>query len=192
MNHENFINELNAELNSAALPMSEKLAQEEIVTQPKTLQTTGAGTRSSKKFPTKIVMASIASALAACVATICVVDAFRTGEAPTPPNLPTPPVAVQTGACMYVDINPSVAVLLDETGNVTNVLSMGTDGDVLLTDEAFLDGLVGVKATDAAVKIAERAARCGYMDLLADGSITKEMFDCIARENAYRLLGLTE
>ena len=170
MKQENFINELNAELDRAALPMGEKLAQEEIATQPKTLQTTGAGTRSTKKFPTKIVMTSIASALAACVATICIVDAFHAGEAPTPPNVPTPPTIKRTGACMYVDINPSVAVLLDETGNVTDVLSMGADGDALLADEAFLDDLLGEKATDAAVKIAERAARCGYMDLLADGS----------------------
>lgn len=64
----------------------------------------------------------------------------------------------------YIDINPSVAFVLDKNCKVEKVLACNADGDVLLADNALVKDMVGAKFETAAVMIAERAAQNGYFE----------------------------
>lgn len=64
----------------------------------------------------------------------------------------------------YIDINPSVAFVLDKNCKVEKVLSCNADADALLSDSAFVKDMVGTKFEKAAVMIAERAAQNGYFE----------------------------
>ena len=147
MKNDGFLEKLNTELANAALPMSEKLKNEPICT-------AGEQPAPQKKFPRRRWFAAGAAALAACVAA-CVIL----------PNLPKG----EEGACMYVDVNPSVAVLLDKDFKVEKVLSENADGDAVLSDGAFASSLLGKSAEEAAKLLAERTAQMGFFDLYANG-----------------------
>ncbi len=156
MKRREFIKDLNAELNTAELPLSEKVKAEPI----KKAETSGAGTRLTNIFGKKAWYAIGAAALAASVAAVCVIGALF------------PPTA-DTGlspSCMYLSVNPSVVTLINEEGKVEKVVSLNEDGDALLADLSFVGGLQGLTAQEAAKKLAERAARMGYIDLRADGT----------------------
>lgn len=44
------------------------------------------------------------------------------------------------------------------------------DADTLIGDESFVSSLTGLSAQEAAVKVAERAAKSGYLSLRGSGS----------------------
>jgi hypothetical protein len=71
---------------------------------------------------------------------------------------------------MYLSVNPSLVALINTDGKIEKVVSLNEDGDTLLVDTAFVSSLQGATAQEGAKKLAERAARMGYIDLLADGT----------------------
>jgi hypothetical protein len=156
MKERDFINELNAELNTAKLPLSEKVKAEPI----KKAETKGTGTRSTQVWGKKAWYGFGAAALAASVAAVCVLS----GLFPTPIDTGLSP------SCMYLSVNPSVVALINTDGKIEKVVSLNEDGDTLLVDTAFVSSLQGATAQEGAKKLAERAARMGYIDLLADGT----------------------
>ncbi|MBQ7879572.1 MAG: hypothetical protein IJ317_02875 [Clostridia bacterium] len=158
-----FFKELNKELDGVSLPMSEKLKNEPIKavdgaesgSVPQTKKTTSE--REPKKR--KRWIAGAASGVAAViVCSVVAVAAMGKGGA-----------GGELG-CMYVDINPSVAVLYGSDGRVEKVVSRNEDGDALLADQAFLKTLKGKKLDEAAVEISKRAAQTGYLDFVDQGS----------------------
>ena len=147
--NDEFFKQLNGELQKAELPMSEQLKNEPI------RMATPPSVKTERKFPRMRWLAIVASALAACVA-LCVI-------------LPSLPKAEQ-GACMYIDVNPSVAVLLDGDFKVEKVVSENADGDAVLSDGNFLSSLTGATAEQAAKALAERTAQMGFFDLHNTGN----------------------
>ncbi|MBQ8374192.1 MAG: hypothetical protein IJX98_01290 [Clostridia bacterium] len=158
MKNDEFLSALNAELNSADLPMSEKLKAEPILA-AENGKNEGAGSRSPRKNR-RLWLSVAACSAAACVAAICIASALA----------PAAPPVEALGACMSLSINPAVSVLLDSENKVKKVLSDNSDGDTLLQDSEFVASLTGLSAAEAAKKLAERAGQSGYFDLLADGT----------------------
>ena len=158
-----FLKELNKELDGVSLPMSEKLKNEPIkangaesVSVPQTSKTVSE--RATKKRSRWIAIAASGVA-AVLVCSVAAVAAMGKGGAS----------GGELG-CMYLDINPSVAVLYGADGRVEKVVSRNEDGDALLADEAFLKTLKGKKLDEAAVELSKRAAQTGYLDFVGQGS----------------------
>lgn len=72
---------------------------------------------------------------------------------------------------MQVDINPSLVLVLDRDFKVEAAVSNNADGDLLLSDEEFAAGLVGLSSEQAAVQVTERAAMYGFIDLENEGAL---------------------
>lgn len=151
MKQDDFLKQIHRELDGLSLPMSEKLKAEPISVKSEEI--------SLRKRAWKRRFLSIgAGALAASVALVCVLV-----------NLPPPAAETESLACMRMDINPSVTLVLDKEGKVSRVVSLNADGDTLVCDEAFVAEMIGQTATVAAKKLAERAAKSGYVNLHANG-----------------------
>lgn len=72
-----------------------------------------------------------------------------------------------------VEINPSISLVTDKHGNVTNVIASNADADVILSSQEARSNMVG-KSIDKAVKYyVDCAARLGYIDLDAVGSAVR-------------------
>ncbi len=173
MKHDDFLKQLTAELDSVELPMSEQLKNEPIKTAEKQTNnehSSGAGTRSTRRIPRRAWYAAGACAAAACVAAVCVISALRLNNSDGTGGEPTYPTFTAEPTCMYLSINPSVVTLLNAEGVVEKAVALNTDGDSLLLGGNFGASLCGLSATEAAQRIADRAAAMGYMDLDADGT----------------------
>lgn len=149
MKKQDFLENLNCELDGLELPMSDRLKKEPIAVRTEK-------TASPRRIPRRI-FAGISAGLAACVALVCVLSAL-----PKPTSDPS-------GACLRVSVNPSVALILDENEKVVKAVSENADGDTLLQDESFLASVIGKSAEEGAKLILERAARAGYLDFSARG-----------------------
>lgn len=174
MKESDFFKQLDRELQDAAPPMSDALKNEPIQTSPP------ANDGKTEKFPPAVrqahpprrrgKIATVCSAAAAVVVACAVgIAALLSG---------TPALPEQTYACMYIDINPSVALILDENYKVKKAVSNNADADTITGDKAFVSALVGMNAKDAAVKVAERAAKSGYISLKNKG--TEETYNEIS------------
>ena len=173
MKHDDFLKQLNAELDSVELPMSEQLKNEPIKTAEKQTNndhSTGAGTRLTRRIPRRAWYAAGACAAAACVAAVCVISALRPNNPGGTDGEPTYPTFTAEPTCMYLSINPSVVTLLNAEGVVEKAVALNADGDSLLLGGNFGASLCGLSATEAAKRIADRAAAMGYMDINADGT----------------------
>lgn len=91
-----------------------------------------------------------------------------------------------------------VAELLRKYPNLWVDLSAGSGANAMLRDMEYAGGFMRefydriLFGTDLCYADQDIRQPQILLDLLADGSITQKMFDRIARENAYRLLWLTE
>lgn len=163
MKSSDFFRQLHRELEDAAPPMSDALKNEPIRTAPPEgeAETPAPPEKRVRAPKRRRLIATLSAAAAVFVACVVGITASLSGA----PSLPA-----QTYAYMYMDINPSVALTLDENYNVRRVLSRNADGDTIAGDKAFVASLVGLNAKDAAVKVAERAAKSGYISLRDEGS----------------------
>lgn len=74
-----------------------------------------------------------------------------------------PSQSVETFA-FVVEINPSVTITADNSGNVTGIVASNADADVILSDVEAVSSLKG-KSVDEAVKwYVDKAARLGFLD----------------------------
>lgn len=64
-----------------------------------------------------------------------------------------------------LEINPSVAFVTDEQGNVLDVRSFNEDSDIVLSDEAILQSIQSSKVVDAVSIYVDTASKLGYLDL---------------------------
>ncbi len=136
-----------AELDHALPPMRDDVREERIPT------VTG---RPRAKRPLVYVISSAAAV--ACVLVLSVVVAlFASGAL-----MPSGGFIV---SAVTLEINPRVTFITDEEGVVTSVVALNEDADILLSDDARLDSLVGVPLADAVSCFTECAARSGYIDL---------------------------
>lgn len=131
MKKKDFLGQLNEELNDAAPEMSERLKKQPIRTaapggaaQPAEtqIQNPADGAPSSPPSP------------APAAAVIC--------SAAVLPLLVRSP-APEAAACLYIDINPSLALTLDGENKVRKAVSCNADGDAIATDSDFVASLVG-------------------------------------------------
>lgn len=157
MKKKDFLEELGKELDSASPEMSDSLRKYPISVQARpTPEKSAAKSVRRRRKGLFAAVACTAAAVCACAVLL--------------------PLFAQTGApavsCLYIDINPSLALTLDENNKVRKAVSRNTDGDVLAADEAFASSLVGMDASDAAVAVAEQAAKNGYFELFNEGSET--------------------
>lgn len=169
MRKNDIFEKLNQELNGLDIPMSEKLKNTAISKKPapeKTNERVPAPTLSwfsrNRKW-TAIAASSVAFLLVGGV----ILSSISHNNSSTTP--PTPQKDVYS-SYVYLDINPSLALLLNEENKVKKVVSRNEDGDTLLKDEAFVASLVQKEVASAATLLSERAAKMGYLDLLLDGS----------------------
>lgn len=163
-----FLKELNKELDDVSLPMSEKLKNQPICANETNAETVGlqtgeekelVGNKRRKNTRRNRILAYVSSGVAAvAVCSVALAYANRDGAA-----------SADLG-CMYVNINPSVAVLYGQNARVEKVVSGNGDGDTLLADQAFVNSLKGKKLEEAAVEISRRAAQTGYLDFIDKGS----------------------
>ena len=164
MKESDFFKQLNRELQDAAPPLSERLKEEPICSALREKSGDGRDSRTRGKTAGRVSKKRLTAILASAAALIlvCIVGltAFFLG----------PSVSPTVYACMYIDINPSLALTLDENYNVRKVVSRNADADTLIGDESFVSSLTGLSAQEAAVKVAERAAKSGYLSLRGSGS----------------------
>lgn len=189
MKQSDFFEKLNRELENAVPPMSERLKDEPICThkdEPVRTQAEADTAERAKKAPVsagttpspaggnrKRKRARLWGAVGAVAAAVLIVCSAVLGALSTRPVSPR-------YACMYIDINPSLALTLDENYRVKKAVSRNADADTFLNDEAFAASLVGVSAEEAALLVAERAAQTGYIRLEDTGS-----------EDAYNQMNVT-
>ena len=179
MKQSDFFEKLNRELENAVPPMSERLKDEPICThkdEPVRTQAEADTAERAKKAPVsagtnpspaggnrKRKRARLWGAVGAVAAAVLIVCSAVLGALSTRPVSPR-------YACMYIDINPSLALTLDENYRVKKAVSRNADADTFLNDEAFAASLIGVSAEEAALLVAERAAQTGYIRLEDTGS----------------------
>ena len=179
MKQSDFFEKLNRELENAVPPMSARLKDEPICThkdEPVRTQAEADAAERAKKAPVsagttpspaggnrKRKRARLWGAVGAVAAAVLIVCSAVLGALSTRPVSPR-------YACMYIDINPSLALTLDENYRVKKAVSRNADADTFLNDEAFAASLVGASAEEAALLVAERAAQTGYIRLEDTGS----------------------
>lgn len=179
MKKKDFFEQLNRELENALPPMSERLKDEIIQTSADRLPARcDTRTTTSKRKPS-LRFVKIFTAAASIILSFIMLfslfgrNIFLRGE---------------EFAVMQIDINPSLALTLDEDYRVKKVTSRNEDGDVLLQDKTFAESLQDKSAEEAARLIAERAAATGYIRISDKGTaekynkITVSLFN--NRENA--------
>ncbi len=169
MRKKDIFEKLNQELNGLDFPMSEKLKSTAISTKP-------APENDVQRVPAPTISwfsrnrrrtAIAASGIAVLFIGGVILSALLPDSSSTPP--PTPQTDVYA-SYVYLDINPSLALLLNEENKVKKVVSRNEDGDSLLKDVEFVSNLTKKDVAAAATLLSERAAKMGYMDLLSDGS----------------------
>jgi len=101
-----------------------------------------------KLLPTKKAWATFSTALA-CFLAVLVAIPFM--------------IPKTDGTVVVLEIKPSVRILSTDGDKVTGVISNNEDGDVLLSDEAFLDSLTGKSLQDAINLISHKAVEYGYI-----------------------------
>ncbi len=69
------------------------------------------------------------------------------------------PVALSTNTYVCIDVNPSVAITLDDVGNVVAVKPYNKDGAILL----FGENIVGLSLDEACDRIIQLSWRLGYL-----------------------------
>lgn len=79
---------------------------------------------------------------------------------------------VSKAACVTVDINPSLAFLTDDDGSVKRVVALNADGDLVLSDEEYLNSLTEKPLNDAVQSYVDRAVQLGFIDLAEEAKIT--------------------
>lgn len=177
MKESDFFKQLNRELQNAAPPMSERLKNEPIqaVSPEKRGEEEAPSPRGKRKGRISRGRLTAILASAAVFVLVCVIglSSLFSGGAPT-----------ELYACMYIDINPSLALTLDENYKVRRVVSLNADADTLTSDEEFVASLVGLSAQTAAVKVAERAANSGYLSLGGGGGDDYNEIDVTIQSNA--------
>lgn len=171
MKKRDFFRQLEQDLDAAAPAMSDRLKEQPIRTartpaqakenSAKTSSPLPAAKTPVRRFPRRF------TAIAACAAAVvlCAFAAVPLFKAFFP--------AGETAACLYIDINPSLALTLDENYKVRKAVSRNADGDTLTENDEFSESLIGLSAADAAVKVAEQAARSGYFDFFDKGNETE-------------------
>lgn len=78
------------------------------------------------------------------------------------------PIALSTNTYVYIDINPSVAITLDESNNVVAVKPHNKDGAIVLYGES----LVGMPLEDACDRIIMLSWKLGYLQSGGDVNLT--------------------
>ena len=76
---------------------------------------------------------------------------------------------------LLLEINPKVIFTLDDENIVTNVVSVNSDADVILSDDNRLEEMINKKAEDALVIFTEYAYKMGYLN---DDSNTIKLSSC--------------
>ena len=74
-------------------------------------------------------------------------------------------------SAVTIEINPKAVFLADKEGNVTDIISMNTDADVILSSDERVGAMLGKPISEAAVCFLDYAARAGYVDLSAPDAI---------------------
>ena len=142
MKQSDFFEKLNRELENAVPPMSERLKDEPICThkdEPVRTQAEADTAERAKKAPVsagtnpspaggnrKRKRARLWGAVGAVAAAVLIVCSAVLGALSTRPVSPR-------YACMYIDINPSLALTLDENYRVKKAVSRNADADTFLT-----------------------------------------------------------
>ena len=128
MKESDFFKQLNRELQDAAPPLSERLKEEPICSALREKSGDGRDSRTRGKTAWRVSKKRLTAILASAAALIlvCIVGltAFFLG----------PSVSPTVYACMYIDINPSLALTLDENYNVRKVVSRNADADTLIRE----------------------------------------------------------
>lgn len=158
MKKKDFLGQLNEELNDAAPEMSERLKKQPIRTAAPGGEAKPARNANPKPRRRRPIVAAVACAAAAVICSAAVLPLLVRSPAP------------EAAACLYIDINPSLALTLDGENKVRKAVSCNADGDAIATDSDFVASLVGTDAADAAVKIAERATEGGYFSPVDEGT----------------------
>lgn len=171
MRNDDIFKKLENELSQLELPMSEKLKDTPIETDPLSSQEFAEATAKPSFLEWFINNRKLTTIAACSLATVLIGGVAIASLLPTVSPAPTPTPTPQVGysSYLYVDINPSIALLFDENEKVKKVLSRNEDGDTLLCDETFVQSLQSSNANEAVTLLAERAAKMGYLDLLANG-----------------------
>lgn len=161
---DDFFKKLDQELNALELPMSEKLKNTPI--QARSEENEAQPVRSNRQptFPAWLKAHRVWVTAAACSLAVVFIGGITLSSLPNPEN------QTEYSSYLYLDINPSVAVLLDGNGKVAKLVSRNEDGDRLLKDSTFKNEVLGADASVAVKQLADRAAKMGYIDLLSDGS----------------------
>jgi len=81
-------------------------------------------------------------------------------------NPENPPLSDEFSVCAAtLEINPSVTMITDKNGNVSKVIALNDDADVILSKNERYDSLIGVALSDAITQFVDCAAKLGYLNL---------------------------
>ncbi len=74
-------------------------------------------------------------------------------------------------SAVTLEINPEVTFITDENGTVSTVISLNSDADLILSDDARLAELVNIPLATAVERFVEYAAKAGFLDLNAPDAV---------------------
>lgn len=72
-----------------------------------------------------------------------------------------------------VEINPSVTIVTNKNGTVTNVISSNPDADVILSDSGARSAMIGKPLDAAIVEYTDTASMLGFIDVTTRGSAVR-------------------
>lgn len=105
----------------------------------------------ARVFSTKRAIAAFSTGLACLMAVFVAVPFMTRGGS-------------SDGSVIVLEINPSVRILSMDGDEVTGVVSNNSDGDVLLSDDTFLNSLKGKSIQNAVNLISYKAVEYGYIN----------------------------
>lgn len=150
------------ELSETMPPLRQDVKDEPLVC----IQTTAEEQRSPFKAWFMTYKKRFFASVAACVAAIVAFCTALPLLFPTTDNVPA-----HAPTALYLEINPSVLFSVDEKGEIAAVFSGNTDADMILSEQARVDEIVGKRATEGVKVFVDYAAQLGYLDLNAQSAV---------------------
>lgn len=152
-----FKRKLKSKVNKYLPPMSEEVRSEPIPSKPNEAITRDKGhfLQKLKQFVFGKGKFALGAVAACCIIAVAAVMLF---------NPSAPPVTAVADTAILLDVNPSVLFNVDDEGNVTDVIAVNADADVVISS-GIADEVIGKPVAEAVSLVVDACAQLGYLEL---------------------------
>lgn len=156
-------NQLKKEFDMAAPKLKDEVRNAPIVVTRQ--ETESTATKNDRSLFRRRTLTGTAFAAFALVLVFAFIGVFK---------LLTPAVTPEPTSYVFaLEINPAVAFVTDKDGVVKSVNALNDDADVVLSDEATLNGIKNKPLSEALVAYTDCAVKLGYLDITATSNAVR-------------------